>query len=115
MTDPGLVASARELRRAMGADITLSMLEDGFLALLDADGLPRPRTNIDRRGDKVDCHWPQLDLTVELVTYRFHATRRAFETDVARRRRSSHLAYTYGDVFERGPTTAAELAVRLAA
>ena len=91
------------------------MLEDGFLALLDAYGLPRPRTNIDREGDKVDCHWPALDLTVELVTYRFHATRSAFETDVARRRRSRHLAYTYGDVFERGPATAAELAVRLVA
>jgi hypothetical protein len=39
-----------------------------------------------------------------------HASRMAFETDVARRRRSSHLAYTYGDVFERGAQTAAELA-----
>ena len=77
--------------------------------MLRAHGLPLPRTNIDRGGDKVDCHWPELDLTVELVSYRFHATRKAFEEDVARRRRSGHIAYTYGDVCQRGVTTAAEL------
>jgi hypothetical protein len=80
---------ARKLRRALGAEVTLSALEDGFLDLLDAHGLPRPRTNIDRHGDRVDCHWPDRDLTVELLSYRYHATRHAFEQDVARRRRSS--------------------------
>ena len=94
--------------------MTLSALEDGFLALLRAHGLPQPRTNIDVRGDKVDCHWPAHDLTVELLSYRFHATRQAFEQDVARRRRSAHLAYTYGDVFERAPATALQLGQRLA-
>jgi hypothetical protein len=72
-----------------------------------------PRTNVDHRGDKVDCRWPHHDLTVELLSYRFHATRRAFEADVARRRRSNHLAYTYGDVFDRAAATAAELRRRL--
>jgi hypothetical protein len=105
---------AAKLRRALGADVTLSTLEDGFLVLLRAHGLPRPRTNIDRHGDKVDCHWPGSDLTVELLSYRFHGTRQAFEADVARRRRSRHVAYTYGDVFERAPQTAAELAARIA-
>ena len=100
---------AARLRRALGADVTLSALEDGFLALLDRHGLPAPRTNIDREGDKVDCHWPEHGLTVELLSYRFHASRRAFEADVARRRRSNHVAYTYGDVFERASRTAAEL------
>ncbi len=65
-------------------------------------------------GDKVDCHWPGHGLTVELLGYRFHATRQAFEADVARRRRSNHIAYTYGDVFERAGGTAAELVARLA-
>lgn len=106
---------AAKLRRALGCDITLSMLEDGFLELLDAYGLPRPRTNIDHRGDKVDCHWPELDLTIELLSYRYHASRHAFETDVARRRRSAHHAFTYGDVFERAPQTAAEVAALIAA
>jgi putative AbiEi antitoxin of type IV toxin-antitoxin system/transcriptional regulator with AbiEi antitoxin domain of type IV toxin-antitoxin system len=101
---------AGRLRLALGGDVTLSALEDGFVALLRDHGLPPARTNVDVRGDKVDCHWPQLGLTVELMSYRFHGSRRAFEADIARRRRSNHLAFTYGDVFERGPQTARELA-----
>ncbi|HEY1539223.1 MAG TPA: hypothetical protein VGF63_07485 [Solirubrobacteraceae bacterium] len=90
--------------------MTLSMLEDGFLALLRDNGLPAPRTNVDRHGDRVDCHWPQLGLTVELLSFRYHGSRAAFERDVARRRRSEHLAFTYGDVFERAAPTVVELA-----
>lgn len=101
---------AAKLRQALGADVTLSDLEDGFLKLLRRHDLPLPRTNIDYAGDKVDCHWTRHRLTIELLSYRFHASRRGFEDDVARRRRSSHLAYTWGDVFERGAQTAAELA-----
>lgn len=104
-TKPG----AAKLRAALGSDATLSALEDGFIELLRRHRLPMPRTNVDRRGDKVDCHWPELGLTVELLSYRFHASRQAFETDVARRRRSNHVAFTWGDVFERGSRTIAEL------
>jgi hypothetical protein len=106
---------ASRLRKALGADVTLSALEEGFLELLRAHRLLLPRTNIDHRGDKVDCHWPEHDLTVELVSYRYHATRHAFEHDVARRRRSNHVAYTYGDIYERGTRTIADLRARLAA
>lgn len=102
---PGAV----KLRRALRSDVTLSFLEEAFLELLAAHDLPSPRTNIDHAGDKVDCHWRQLGLTVELLSFRFHATRHAFENDVARRRRSGHVAFTYGDVVDRGPRTAAEL------
>ncbi|HEV2774246.1 MAG TPA: type IV toxin-antitoxin system AbiEi family antitoxin domain-containing protein, partial [Solirubrobacteraceae bacterium] len=84
-----------KLRRALGADVRLSDLEDAFLILLRQHGLPLPRTNIDRHGDKVDCHWPQHGLTVELLSYRFHASRDGFEKDVARRRRSHHIAFTW--------------------
>jgi hypothetical protein len=101
---------ARKLRVALGSDVTLSDLEDGFLALLRRHRLPLPRTNIDRAGDKVDCHWPASGLTVELMSYRYHGSRQAFEADIARRRRSNHLAFSYGDVFERGEATARELA-----
>lgn len=104
---------AGKLRRALGADVTLSFLEDAFLELLRRHDLPLPRTNTIEHEDKLDCHWPRFDLTVELLGYRFHASRRAFEADVARRRRSTHLAYTYGDVVERGAATAAELCPRL--
>jgi hypothetical protein len=100
---------AARLRRALGTDVTLSRLEDAFVELLATHGLPRARTNIDHAGDKVDCHWPQLHLTIELLSFRYHGTRQAFENDVARRRRSSHLAYTWGDVVDRGARTAAEL------
>jgi len=101
---------AAKLRRAQRADVTLSVLEDGFMDLMAEHDLRIPRTNIDYAGDKVDCHWPELGLTVELLSYRYHGSRHAFETDVARRRRSHHLAFTYGDVFERSAQTAAELA-----
>lgn len=100
---------AKRLLAALGGDVTLSALEDGFLRLLRQHGLPMPRTNVDRAGDKVDCHWPQIGLTIELHSYRFHATRAAFEADLARRRRSRHLAFSYGDVFERGAQTVAEV------
>ncbi|MEA2154483.1 MAG: hypothetical protein QOE11_623 [Solirubrobacteraceae bacterium] len=102
------------LRDALGADVTLSELESAFLRLLDEHGLPRPRTNVDRHGDKVDCHWPAHNLTIELLSFRFHATRQAFEQDVTRRRHSNHVAYSHGDVFRRGAATCADLRRRLA-
>jgi len=103
----------RMLRVAYAADVLLSDLEGAFLKLLKTHDLPLPRTNIDHHGDKVDCRWPSLGLTIELVSFRYHATRRAFERDVARRRRSNHIAYTYGDVFERPSATIADLRPRL--
>jgi len=106
---------AAKLRRAQRADVTLSDLERGFKALLRGHGLPPARTNFDLDGDKVDCHWPGLNLTVELHSFRYHATRHGFEQDLARRRRSNHVAYSYGDVFEREPATAADLLERVTA
>jgi hypothetical protein len=105
---------AAKLRRAYGADATLSELETGFLRLLDRHGLPRPRTNIDLAGYKVDCHWPDHGLTIELYSYRFHESRWGFETDTTRRRRSRHVPFTWGDVFERGDQTAVEVRALLA-
>ncbi len=109
-TKPG----AAKLRRAYGADVTLSGLEDAFIRLLESNDLPLPRTNVDVKGDKVDCHWEQHGLTIELHSYRFHASRYAYEQDIARRRRSNHVAYSYGDVVDRGPATVAELRELLA-
>jgi len=81
---------AQKLRLALGSDATLSVLERGFLALLRAHRLPLPRTNLDHGGDKVDCHWPGIGLTIELLSFRNHATRHALQADLARRRRSRH-------------------------
>jgi len=105
--DPGRAGVGR-LRSALAGEVTLSPLEKRFLALLREHRLPIGHTNIDRAGDKVDCHWPQIGLTIELVSYRFHGSRHAFETDVARRRRSNHVAFSWGDVFDRGPQTIRE-------
>ena len=69
-TKPG----AAKLRHAYGADVTLSKLEDVFLELLEAHDLPLPRTNIDVSADKVDCHWEEHGLTIELQSYGFHGT-----------------------------------------
>ena len=114
LRNPGKPRADR-LRLAMGSDVTLSDLESAFVELLRDHGLPPARTNIDVRGDKVDCHWPSLGITVELLSFRFHGSRHAFEADVARRRRSNHHAFTWGDVFERRSRTATELASLLAA
>jgi hypothetical protein len=109
-TKPG----AAKLRTAHSSDVLLSDLEHRFITLLRTHHLPRPRTNIDHHNDKVDCHWPTHGLTIELVSYRYHATRHAFEQDVARRRRSRHDAFTYGDVVERAAQTADEVGALLA-
>lgn len=98
-----------KLRLAYGADVILSELEARFIKLLADHGLPLPRTNIDVHGDKVDCHWPEIGLTIELLSYRYHGSREAFETDIARRRRSNHVQFTWGDVFERAEQTVAEV------
>jgi hypothetical protein len=49
------------------------------------------------------------------VSYRFHGSRQAFEADVARRRRSNHIASSYGDIVERPAQTARELRALLGA
>jgi len=100
---------AAKLRHAYGADVTLSKLEDDFIALLKAHDLPLPRTNIDFRGNKVDCRWEEHGLTIELQSYGFHGTRYGFETDITRRRSSDHVAFSYGDVVDRGRSTAGEI------
>jgi hypothetical protein len=107
---------ARNLRAVMYGDakITLSDLEDRFLDLLVANGLRLPDTN-ERVGKQyVDCRWRSPALTVELDSYRFHATRHAWEADrrrerEARARGEEFRRYTYGDVCESPALMLAEL------
>lgn len=96
------------------APVTLSRLESGFLGLLRRAGLPLPRTNRPAGGRHVDCRWPDLRLTVELDSYRFHHSRHAWEQDrrrerEARARGDEFRRYTWGDVFETPSPTVAEL------
>jgi very-short-patch-repair endonuclease len=87
-------AGARALRAALAeharlaTSLTLSELEDRFLALLDAHDLPRPLTNHPIAGMKVDAVWPEQQLAVELDGWAWHHDRAAFEED---RRRSARL------------------------
>jgi very-short-patch-repair endonuclease len=70
--------------------ITRNDFEEAFVAVLDANGLPRPRLNADLavrgRFYEVDCLWPAQRLIVELDGRAAHGTRRAFESDRERDR-----------------------------
>jgi very-short-patch-repair endonuclease len=107
---------AAKLRAILRGDarLTLSKLEKRFLVLLRDAGLPLPQTN--RRAGRywVDCRWPDLRLTVELDSYRYHHSRHAWEQDrrrerEARARGDDYRRYTYGDVFEQPQLMLAEL------
>jgi Transcriptional regulator, AbiEi antitoxin len=107
---------ARQLRRVMRGDVhvTLSALERRFLELLRERALPLPETNRVAGSRRVDCRWPQHNLTVELDSYRYHNSRHAWELD-RRREREAHARgddfrrYTRDDVFEGPEPMLAEL------
>jgi Transcriptional regulator, AbiEi antitoxin len=107
---------AKQLRKVMHGDVhvTLSALERRFLERLDEANLPHPITNRPAGGRRVDCRWPQYNLTVELDSYRYHSSRHAWELD-RRREREAHARgddfrrYTHHDVFEDPQRMLAEL------
>ena len=107
---------AGALRRVLRGDepVTLSTIERRFLRVLEAAGLPRPKTNRMASGRYVDCRWPAQRLTIELDSYRFHSSRHAWELDrrrerEARARGDEFRRYTYGDVVESPQLMLAEL------
>ncbi len=102
------------------APTLLSELEKRFRALLQQHGLPLPITNRKQGAHYVDCRWPEQRLTVELDSYRFHRSRRAWEQDRERERaaraRGDHFRrYTWRDVAEQPAGTVAELRTLLCA
>jgi very-short-patch-repair endonuclease len=107
---------AANLRAVLHGDahVLLSKLEKRFLTILERAGLPLPRTNRPAGGHFVDCRWPDHHLTVELDSYRYHRSRRAWEAD-RRRDREAYARgddirrYTYDDVFERPGVVLREL------
>ena len=85
----GTQAVRRVLERhdAIGVPFTRSDLERDFLAVLDANDIPRPAIN--RRADdhgELDATWHDQRLVVECDGFATHGTRRAFEADRARDR-----------------------------
>jgi len=85
---------SRALRAALAElahhdpQVTRSELEERFLALLGAAGLPRPAVNATVAGLEVDVLWPAHRLVVELDGAATHLTPTAFEED---RRRDAAL------------------------
>jgi hypothetical protein len=87
---------AKRLALAMAHDLastTRSPLEDAFLALCDAHGLPRPLVNTVVEGVEVDFCWPGAGLIVETDGRSFHGTTAAFERDRARDARLTALGW----------------------
>ena len=94
--------------------MTLSKLEVRFLERLRDDGLPLPHTHRPASGRRVDCRWPNLKLTVELDSYRYHHSRHAWEQDrhrerEARARGDEFRRYTDNNVLETPELMLAEL------
>jgi hypothetical protein len=98
---------ARKLHSILRGDtrVTLSKLEKRFLQLLRQERLALPQTNRPAGGRRVDCRWPDRNITIELDSYQFHNSRHAWEQD-RRPEREAHARgdefrrYTCGDVFE---------------
>jgi very-short-patch-repair endonuclease len=67
-----------------------SKLEERFAPFLRRHRLPLPRFNdwilLGPKRYRVDCHWPHLQLIVELDGWKGHSTRSAFQDDRARDR-----------------------------
>ena len=116
------IAGSRKLRRIMRGEarVALSKLERRFLELLREAGLPLPITNRVVGAHRVDCHWPEYGITVELDSYTYHGSRHAWEQDRRRERDAyrggvkHHRRYTYNDVFEDSTAMLAELRSLLA-
>jgi Transcriptional regulator, AbiEi antitoxin/Protein of unknown function (DUF559) len=84
------------LRAAMAHDLsttTRSPLEDEFLELCDAHGIPRPLVNAVVEGHEVDFCWPEQRLIVETDGHAHHGTRAEFERDRARDARLTAIGW----------------------
>jgi predicted transcriptional regulator of viral defense system len=89
-------SGAKRLAEAMAHDLThttRSPLEDAFLELCDAHGIPRPLVNTVIAGFEVDFCWPEQRLIVETDGRAHHGTRAAFERDRARDARLTALGW----------------------
>jgi very-short-patch-repair endonuclease len=86
ITPDALRAAVEELRRRPGAralkkaldrrtfTLTDSALERRFLRIVRDAGLPKPKTQADLNGYRVDFYWPDLHLVVETDGLRYHRT-----------------------------------------
>lgn len=120
----GVRAVRAMLGRPEPAGVTETEIEELFVALLDAHGLPRPLFNatLPLRGKllRPDCMWPEQRLIAELDGRAVHGTEQAFEDDRQRDRvllaegwRSTHV--TWRQLHEEPAEIAADLRAQLRA
>jgi hypothetical protein len=64
-----------------GTSLTRSELEERFLAICRQHDLPHPLVNHDLAGRERDFVFPDHRLVVEVDSWTYHRSRRAFETD----------------------------------
>lgn len=84
---------ATRLRALLDRDTyarTDSVLERWFLRIVAEAGLPRPLTQVELNGYRVDFYWPRFRLVVETDGLRYHRTAAQQARDL--RREQAHLA-----------------------
>ena len=110
----------RRLRRLVDdLTVTQTELEDRLLALCAARSLPRPLTQQQIHGRRVDFLWPRERLVVETDGWQAHATRDAFQTDRALTNTLqlsgyTILRFTYADLKRRPGGVARQIRAALA-
>jgi very-short-patch-repair endonuclease len=127
LTDPDeLRAAAAQMRRRRGARkvlrlldratyvVTDSRLEQQFLRIVRAAGLPMPQTQRHLGGGRVDFYWPELGLVVEADSLRFHRTPFQQRTDLLRDQKHAvaeleRLRFTHFQVMKEPDHVAATL------
>jgi very-short-patch-repair endonuclease len=102
-----------------GTQLTRSVLEDRFAALLDAHDLPRARINAHVEGYEVDAFWPHAGLVVELDGWERHRDRHAFQRDREKGNALTAagltvLRFTHDDVVNRPADVAGRIGALLA-
>jgi hypothetical protein len=103
-----------------GTSLTRSALEERFLALCIAHGLPKPFVNACVAGLEVDFLFAAERVVVETDGWRYHAGRRAFERDRERdavliRAAYRLLRFSHHQIEADAPTVARTVAAALAA
>jgi very-short-patch-repair endonuclease len=83
------MGALRKLLATPTVTLTSTQLERRFLPLARAAGLPAPRTQTWLDGHRVDFHWPELSLVVEVDSLRYHRT--AFKQANDKRRDNAHV------------------------
>jgi very-short-patch-repair endonuclease len=111
-TSPG-AATLREILRGESASPSARSNGGSLRARATRDSRCRRPTGRSA-ARRVDCHWPDRRVTVELDGYRYHGSRHAWEQDrrrerEARARGDEFRRYTSGDVFESPRLMLAEL------